>query len=719
MAGTSPPPYHIALLCAYYTLVLCIHEACGTSFVLNFSSIATTSPCGNELRCQGDATFANQMIELTKNDRTRDSNDSKGWVWYPSPVQLWDASTNELASFTTTFAFKITPDSTYKNPDGTYNTGDGMAFFLAPYSTDVLNITGGDGGGNLGLFNNTNNLNVTGDSSVVAVEFDTFRNYWDDSAQHVGIDVNSIRSKAWTNTSVVGKKAINLASDVTMIARINYDNRTKLLAVDLDINGSSYRVSHTVDLKSVLPEKVGVGFSAATGSSAELHRVSFWSFDSSLDNKAVLPPAPGPQPDPVLSSFIPPPVKSEPSTKLLLQVLVPLLAVVACAAAVLLWLRQKRRRHVHLNNEATSSSESSDDQHGEADFERGVTGPKRYHYRELAVATGDFSDENKLGRGGFGSVYQGNIVQMDGSTKQVAVKKFSSETSSQGRKEFEAEVKIISRLRHRNLVQLLGWCDSAKGLLLVYELVPEGSLDKHIHHNTRFLTWSERHKIIMGLGSALSYLHREWDQCVVHGDIKPSNIMLDSSYNTKLGDFGLARLADHGADPRTTMNIAGTAGYIDPDFVNTRRPSTESDVYSFGIVLLEIVAGKPPVVQKPPFVLLKWVWSLHSQGAILDAADARLRGDEADEQQMERALVVGLWCAHHDPAQRPSIVEAMHVLQSQDAKLPVLPRNMYKLAAMPSIISMGESGVSGSSFSSGVRSSATTGTTQSSDTFTN
>ncbi|GJM99030.1 hypothetical protein PR202_ga16090 [Eleusine coracana subsp. coracana] len=174
----------------------------------------------------------------------------------------------------------------------------------------------------------------------------------------------------------------------------------------------------------------------------------------------------------------------------------------------------------------------------------------RYHYGELAVATGDFSNENKLGRGGFGSVYQGNIVQiLDGSTKHVAVKKFASETSSQGRKEFESEVRIISRLRHRNLVQLLGWCDSAKGLLLVYELVPGGSLDKHIHNNSRLLSWSERYRIIMGLGSALRYLHREWDQCVVHGDIKPSNIMLDSSYNTKLGDFGLARLATTGLTP--------------------------------------------------------------------------------------------------------------------------------------------------------------------------
>jgi len=162
-------------------------------------------------------------------------------------------------------------------------------------------------------------------------------------------------------------------------------------------------------------------------------------------------------------------------------------------------------------------------------------------------------------------------------------------------------VRIISRLRHRNLVQLLGWCDSPKkGLLLVYELVPQGSLDKHIHDNPRLLTWSERYKIILGLGSALRYLHLDWEQCVVHGDIKPNNIMLDSSYNTKLGDFGLARLVDHGSDPKTTALLQGTMGYVDPDFLNTSRRSTQSDVYSFGepagpVVLRAAQVGVEPL----------------------------------------------------------------------------------------------------------------------------
>jgi serine/threonine protein kinase len=135
--------------------------------------------------------------------------------------------------------------------------------------------------------------------------------------------------------------------------------------------------------------------------------------------------------------------------------------------------------------------------------------------------------------------------------------------------------------------------------LLVYELVPQGSLDKHIHDNPRLLTWSERYKIILGLGSALRYLHLDWEQCVVHGDIKPNNIMLDS-YNTKLGDFGLARLVDHGSDPKTTALLQGTMGYVDPDFLNTSRRSTQSDVYSFGIVLLEIVSGRKPVSRQDP-----------------------------------------------------------------------------------------------------------------------
>ncbi|PAN11994.1 hypothetical protein PAHAL_2G233900 [Panicum hallii] len=669
-------------------------------------------PCANGLKCVGDAKFAGSMIDLTKNDRTLPSNSSLGRVWYGKPVLLWDAATGELASFNTVFSFLIFQDTQYqKNPDGTFNAGDGMAFFLASYSDSSVLGNSGGGGGNLGLFNDTNHFNATGDSRVVAVEFDTFLNpQWDNSSQHVGIDINSIMSVASIYTDPYdspGHK--NLTSDLWMTATVKYDNKTKLLTVDLDIEGYLYHVNHTADLKLFLPEQVAVGFSATTGSSAELHRVQAWSFNSTLEKKVTpidMPPAPSPQP------FAAPEITSVPSPKLVLTVLVPALAVSVCGiVGLLLW--HKCRKNVKANK-ATNDSSESDEQHGEADFERGVAGPRRYHYRELAAATGDFAEENMLGRGGFGRVYKGCLPSdVDDDGRMVAIKKFSSE-SSQSRKEFEAEVKIIGRLRHRNLVQLLGWCDSLKGLLLVYELMPEGSLDRHIYNTESVLTWAQRYNIIVGLGSALRYLHRDWEQCVVHGDIKPSNIMLDSSYNCKLGDFGLARLGDHGAGPKTTV-VKGTMGYIDPEFVNTSRRCTQSDVYSFGIVLLEIVSGRPPVDRwDPSFMLMKWAWSLYSEGKILDAADARLRmGDKAAERQMERALVVGLWCTLREPEHRPSVADALYILQSED-KLPDLPLQMYMMAAAPSF-AVGERGAFSSSFSSGGRSSATTGTTRSSE----
>ncbi|CAL5088749.1 unnamed protein product [Urochloa decumbens] len=681
MAAATSSPF--TFLCLYCFFMLCIHVPCAssTSFSFNFSA-TTNNPCGNALKCTGDSSFANSVIELTKNDGTRASDSSQGRVWYANPVPLWDASTGELASFRSVFSFRITSSA---DKDYNYNIGDGMAFFLASYS-DGSNVLGSNvtAGGNLGLFNDTDHFNATGDSRVVAVEFDTYPNDWDDiKSQHIGIDVNSIRSVNSTGMKFPQDKN---TSDLGMTATVQYDNKTKLLAVDLEIDGAPYQVSTIVDLKSCLPEQVAVGFSAATGLSTELHQVQAWSFSSTLE--------------------IAPEITSEPSAKLVIKMLVPVLAVsVFGIVGLLLWL--KRRRNVKPN-EATNDSES-DEQQGEAEFEKGVAGPRRYSYRELAAATGDFAEENMLGRGGFGRVYKGRLLDDVDEGQLVAIKKFSPE-SSQSRKEFEAEVKIIGRLRHRNLVQLLGWCDSRKGLLLVYELVPEGSLDKHIYNTERVLTWAERYNIIVGLGSALRYLHRDWEQCVVHGDIKPSNIMLDSSYNAKLGDFGLARLHDHGTGPKTTV-VKGTMGYIDPEFVNTSRRCTQSDVYSFGIVLLEIVSGRPPVDRwDPSFMLMKWVCSLYCQGKTLDAADARIRmdGDEVAERQMERALVVGLWCSLREPEHRPSVADALYVLQSED-KLPELPLQMYMMLAAPSF-AVGEGGTSGSSFSSGVdRSSATTG----------
>jgi serine/threonine protein kinase len=202
------------------------------------------------------------------------------------------------------------------------------------------------------------------------------------------------------------------------------------------------------------------------------------------------------------------------------------------------------------------------------EFQR-ETGPNKFSFNELVNATNNFSDKEKLGQGGFNGVYRGFLRD---SKSYFAVKRVSKR-STQGIKEYASEVKIISRLRHKNLVQLIGW-------LLVYEFMPNGSLDTHLFTEESLLIWAIRYKVAQGLASPLLYLHKEWEQCVVHRDIKSSNIMLDSNFNTKLGDFRLARLVDHVKGSQTTV-LAGTMGYMDPECVTTGNASKESDVYSF------------------------------------------------------------------------------------------------------------------------------------------
>jgi serine/threonine protein kinase len=206
--------------------------------------------------------------------------------------------------------------------------------------------------------------------------------------------------------------------------------------------------------------------------------------------------------------------------------------------------------------------------------------------------------------------------------------------------------------------------------------MPNGSLDSHLFREESLLIWAMRYNIAQGLALALLYLHEEWEQCVVHRDIKSSNIMLDSNFNTKLGDFGLARLVDHLRGSQTTV-LAGTMGYMAPECVTTGKASKESDVYSFGIVALEIACGRKSIKHNAPedqVVMVEWVWELYGIGKILEAVDPKLGGD-FDEQQMEQLMIVGLWCAHPDRNLRPSIRQTIHVLNFE-APLPILPSNM-------------------------------------------
>ncbi|XXG55813.1 hypothetical protein AAC387_Pa03g3398 [Persea americana] len=602
---------------------------------------------------------SNDGIELTRNTLIGNIKQSTGRAIYSDRVRIWDAKTRKLTDFNTQFSFNITG---IINSNKYY--GDGFTFFLSP-NRSTIPIPPGAAGGNLGIYSNTNST----ENQLVAIEFDTFPNPdWDPPllTRHVGININSrVSLKAIALKPTRGDQIYE--GD----ALVSYSASTQNLSVFLrmDVNGTSPGfgdnpdLSLSVDLRDVLPEWVEVGFSASTGEGVELHQIRSWKFNSTLEIREA---GTGGTDPPVVNNNGEQPKNEDGKKTGLIAGLVVCGAVLSAGIGGLVLLGLKRKRDRRRNEEGVAFDVEMNDE-----FEKG-TGPKRFSYKELLVATRNFSEDGKLGEGGFGGVYRGFLGDMN---LDVAVKRVSR-GSKQGKKEYVSEVTTISRLRHRNLVQLLGWCHERGELLLIYEFMPNGSLDSHLFHEKRLLGWAARYKIATGLASALLYLHEEWEQCVVHRDIKSSNVMLDSNFNAKLGDFGLARLVDHEHGLQTTV-VAGTMGYLAPECVTTGKASKESDVYSFGVVALEIACGRRPVERKAEaskVIMVEWVWELYGRGMLLDAVDERLE-KEFDVTQIERLMVLGLWCAHPDHNLRPSIKHVIGVF-NLEAPLPSLPSKM-------------------------------------------
>ncbi|VVA16660.1 PREDICTED: L-type lectin-domain [Prunus dulcis] len=639
-------------------LLLLFHLApCATSLNFNFS----TFPNGiNTLSLEGDAFVDGDFLRLTKSAADQVQGQSVGRATYSQPFLLRDNATGKLADFTTNFTFAI--DSLDKAP-----YADGLAFFLASNGS-VLNSTIGRGG-SLGLpVINPEKNESTNLYPFVAVEFDIFHNARtsidDPAGDHVGIDVNSVKSKvtrAW-NGSITQGRLNN--------AWIRYDSGSKNLSVTFTTYENGVRVrryfDYMVDVNDILQGWVIVGFSAATGARTALHKINSWSFNSTsliyenAKNNTPVAPEPTPNVEPKSGNGI--------NIGLVVGLVVGgcVLLVGGFYLAWFIFWKKGGTGESSDNDEDPMVNDPIDDE-----FEKG-TGPKKFSYKILAQSTNDFDEGEKLGEGGFGGVYRGFVKDLN---SYVAVKRVSS-GSRQGLKEYAAEVRIISRLRHRNLVQLIGWCHEKRELLLVYEFMSNGSLDSHLFKGKSLLGWEARYRIAQGLASGLFYLHEEWEQCVLHRDIKSSNIMLDSNFNAKLGDFGLARLVDHGKQSHTTV-LAGTMGYMAPECVTTGTASKETDVYSFGVVALEIACGRKPVDHKwgtNKINMVEWVWELYGQGKVIEAADPKLCGD-FDEKQIECLLIVGLWCAHPDYKIRPSTQQIIQVLSLEVAP-PILPSKM-------------------------------------------
>ena len=242
--------------------------------------------------------------------------------------------------------------------------------------------------------------------------------------------------------------------------------------------------------------------------------------------------------------------------------------------------------------------------------------------------------------------------------------------SNRGEKEFVAEVNTISKLSHRNLVKLIGWCHEEAELLLIYEYFPMGSLDKLLYAGASAsapeLTWERRYMIICGMASALDYLHHGSSKRILHRDVKASNVMLDEDYNARLGDFGLARVIQHdGVTHHSTQAVAGTRGYMAYETFFTGRASLDTDVYAFGVFVMEVISGKSPsrsmIYDRQEMYIVDWIWRHYSLGKALETADAVL-GGVYDEEQVDVAVRLALACCHPNPMCRPSMKKAVQVL---------------------------------------------------------
>ncbi|KAJ6799320.1 protein NSP-INTERACTING KINASE 3-like [Iris pallida] len=289
---------------------------------------------------------------------------------------------------------------------------------------------------------------------------------------------------------------------------------------------------------------------------------------------------------------------------------------------------------------------------------------KRYSFKELRVATNHFNSKNILGRGGYGIVYKGCL--RDGTI--VAVKRLKDYNAVGGEVQFQTEVEMISLAVHRNLLGLFGFCTTESERLLVYPYMPNGSvasqLREHVHGRP-VLNWSRRKRIALGTARGLLYLHEQCDPKIIHRDVKAANILLDEDFEAIVGDFGLAKLLDH-RESHVTTAVRGTVGHIAPEYLSTGQSSEKTDVFGFGILLLELITGQKALdfgrVAAQKGVMLDWVKKLHQENKLGAMVDKDLKSNY-DRIELEEMVQVALLCTQYHPSYRPKMSEVVRMLE--------------------------------------------------------
>ncbi|KAG6755927.1 hypothetical protein POTOM_039335 [Populus tomentosa] len=353
-----------------------------------------------------------------------------------------------------------------------------------------------------------------------------------------------------------------------------------------------------------------------------------------------------------------------------MSVIVGAIAICICVFFYWKWMATHRERK--LISEETLSFKTREAQETVFDGNspenvRQVKLEPLFKLQILETATNNFDISKKLGQGGFGAVYRGKLP--DG--LEIAVKRLSK-TSGQGREEFMNEVAVISKLQHRNLVRLLGCCVEGEEMMLVYEYMPNKSLDAFLFDSLRKgqLDWKRRFNIINGICRGLLYLHRDSRLRIIHRDLKPSNILLDHELNPKISDFGIARIS--GGNEVNTTRVVGTFGFMSPEYLMEGRFSEKSDVFSFGVLLLEIVSGRKNAHfygSEHALSLIGFAWKLWNEGDIAALVDPAIP-DPCFQVEIFRCMHIGLLCVQELAKDRPAVSTIISMLNSEIVDLP-------------------------------------------------
>ncbi|XP_038976369.1 protein NSP-INTERACTING KINASE 3-like isoform X2 [Phoenix dactylifera] len=326
--------------------------------------------------------------------------------------------------------------------------------------------------------------------------------------------------------------------------------------------------------------------------------------------------------------------------------------LIVIAAGLLLWWRHRHNQQIFF------------DVNDQYDPEICLGHLKRYSFKELRVATNNFSAKNILGKGGYGIVYKGCL--RDGTI--VAVKRLKDSNTVGGEVQFQTEVEMISLAIHRNLLRLWGFCTTENERLLVYPYMPNGSVASQLREHIRgrpALDWSRRKRIALGTARGLLYLHEQCDPKIIHRDVKAANILLDEEFEAVVGDFGLAKLLDH-QESHVTTAVRGTVGHIAPEYLSTGQSSEKTDVFGFGILLLELITGQRALdfgrLANQKGVMLDWVKRLHQENKLSMMVDKDLRNNY-DRVELEEMVQVALLCTQFHPSHRPKMSEVVRMLE--------------------------------------------------------